>query len=458
MENQVKIGRKFSFGSLIRYILPTMLTSMCLAIFKTLDDGLFVSNFVGKNALSSINIIFPLGAVVGGVTFIFAVGGSAVCAKKMGEGKVQEARHDFTAIVMITAILGLIIGGTLLAFMDPILRMLGATDLLMEDCRTYATILWSAMPMTSLCPVLDFFYPGAGKPIMGMISAFSNGIVNILFDYIFIVRLGFGIKGAAIATVLGSLCTCIIGIVFYSMKKHDVYFVSPTKKWLPLIGNVIRTGFSQFIDNLTMGIINFIANMVMLKLVGEDGIAAYSIIGYLQYMLISAFLGISDGVAPIISYNFGSKNKEQLKKTMKYTYSFIFMLSGVIVALCYVFSRQLAGIYVNAELEPELFSMVMDGMVFAPIGFLFAGAGAFTAGMFAALSNGKFAAIMSFCRNILFSAATIIIFPNIWGLTGVWLSSPISETLSFLLALYILFINRNNYGYGKSGLAYMMDE
>lgn len=457
MEKQVKIGREFSFGGLIKYILPTMLTAMCLSIFKTIDDGLFVSQFVGKNALSSINIIFPLGAVVGGIGMMFAAGGSAVCAKKMGEGRVDEARHDFTALLLIALVLSTIVAVILNIFMDPILRLLGATELLMEDCRTYARITWLALPIQTLCPIVDFFYPTAGKPIMGMVSAFASGITNVVFDYILIVRMGWGVEGAALSTVLGCIATVSIGIIFYSGKKHDVHFAAPTKKWTHFLARVCRTGVAQFVDSITMGVINFIANLVMLDLVGEDGIAAYSIIGYLQYMLISAFLGITDGVSPIISYCFGSKNKERLKRTLKRIYSFVFMLSGTVVLLCYIFSSPLVSIYVNEAREPELFQMVMEGMVFAPLGFLFAGAGCLTAGVFSALSSGKFSAIMSFCRNIIFNSATIIILPQLFGLTGVWIASPISEFLSLLLAAYILFINRDNYGYGSSGIARMME-
>ena len=209
-----KIGRNFSFWQLIRFVLPTMATQLFLSIFKTVDDGLFVSNYVGKNALAAINIIFPLTMLMDGIIFVFASGGSAVCAHRMGQGKQEEAKRCFSNVVVMTLLFSVGIAGLALLFQKPLLRLLGATDLLMADCVTYSTLIWTANGITMVGPIFDYFYGTAGKPVMSVISSVVNGAVNIVFDLLFIVELRLGVLGAALATTIGNLVFSGIGVIF----------------------------------------------------------------------------------------------------------------------------------------------------------------------------------------------------------------------------------------------------
>lgn len=454
---QNKIGQNFSFWQLIRFILPTMATSMFLAIFRTVDDGLFVSNYVGKNALSAVNIVFPFGMLTGGFAIMFAAGGSAVCARKMGEGKPELAKRNFSGVVLIAILTGALIASVGLLFQERILRLLGATDLLMEDCKIYSRIMLLEMPLSMLCPLFDFFYSTAGKPHYAMVSSLLNGTMNVLFDLLLIVKLKWGIAGAALSTTLGDLAVCLWGLTFYINRKHEICFAKPERHLLRLLGSICGTGVSEFVNHVAMSATSFVANMVMLRLVGEDGIAAYSILGYLQYMLISVFIGIADGSAPVFSFNFGARNKERIKRYFWYAIKFIAVLSLIILAGCILFARPLIGIYVSPTKEPELFSMVMEGMRIFPATFLFSGFCIFSAGMFAALSDGKNATIISFLRNCVFSILTILILPAIWGMDGVWAAAPAGECLSFFVTMLVLYLNRNNYGYGRKNIALRID-
>ncbi|MGI6665627.1 MAG: MATE family efflux transporter [Christensenellaceae bacterium] len=277
-----KIAKEFNFWSLARFAFPTLVMSLFMSIFKTIDDGLFVSNYVGKDALSAINIVWPLTMIVFGVGMMLATGCSAVAAIKIGNGRPEEAKSDFTAMTLFGIVFGCIIAAIGLLFRDPLLHLFGATEMLMEDCKTYATIIFLAMPISMITPIFGFFYVTAGKPTMGLVSAILNGTMNIVFDYIFIVQLQMGVVGAALATVLGDLSICILGLVFYWNKKHEIHFAKPTKKWIPLLGRVSGAGVAQFANHVAMGVSAFISNLVMLRIVGEDGIAAYAILGYLQ--------------------------------------------------------------------------------------------------------------------------------------------------------------------------------
>lgn len=453
-----KIGRNFSFWQLIRFVLPTMATQLFLSIFKTVDDGLFVSNYVGKNALAAINIIFPLTMLMDGLIFVFASGGSAVCAHRMGQGKQEEAKRCFSNVVVMTLLFSAGIAGLALLFQKPLLRLLGATDLLMADCVTYSTLIWTANGITMVGPIFDYFYGTAGKPVMSVISSVVNGAVNIVFDLLFIVELRLGVLGAALATTIGNLVFSGIGVIFYSQKKHELYFVKPSFAEMPgLFLETFRLGMSQFFNHVAMSLSSFVANLVMLNLAGEDGVTAYSVIGYLQYMLGSMLFGFADGVAPVFSYNYGAKDKQKIKRYFWYAIRFLVVLSCGIVAVCLIFASPLVSIYINKAQEPELFQMVYSGMHIFPFCFLFSAIGMFAPRFFSSMGDGRSSSFITFMRNgVLLIAATVIL-PQFWGLTGIWLSMPVGEFLGFLLTLWVFWRNRDNYGYGRNGLALRID-
>ena len=452
-----RIGQDFTFSRMIRFILPTMITQFFLSVFKTVDDGLFVTNYVGTNALSAINIIFPLGMLMGGLSMIFASGGSTVCARKMGEGRQEEAQRSFTSIILMAILSGVLIGGLSLCFQKPLLRLLGATELLMEDCITYSTLLWIWQPITMLCPVFDFFYSAAGKPGMSIVSAVVNGVVNIICDYIFIVRMQLGIQGAALATIIGDTVFALIGVIFYFGKKHELHFTKPWPHYGKLFGEVFSVGMAQFFNHVAMSASSFISTLVILKLAGEDGLAAYSIVGYLQYLLGSSMGGFADGVSAIFSYNYGARDKERIHRYFGYTRRFLIGISVAVTALCILLARQLISIYVQEAEDPAMFAMVLRGMHISPLCNLFAGFGMFSARFFASMNNGKVAALISFMRNGVFSMATMILLPMLLGIDGVWLAAPAGELLGFLFILGIYWVNRDNYGYSKSGRALLID-
>ena len=453
-----KIGRDFNFWQFFRFALPTLATQLFLAIFKTIDDGLFVSNFVGADALSAINIVFPLIMLMGGPGMIFAAGGSAVCARKMGEGKPEEAKRCFTTITLLCVLSGMVMGLTCLLFQRPLLRALGATELLMEDCIVYSTITFIDFCFTMSCPVFDFFYSAAGKPGMSMVASLTNGAVNIICDVIFIVMMDLGVLGAALSTFLGSISFCTVGLIFYCNKKHEIHFTTPAKEVGTIVKDVFSVGIASFANTLAMAAGSYIANLVMLDLVGEDGVAAYAIFGYLQYIMGAMLFGFCDGVAAIFSYNYGARNKERIRKYFWYAMKFMAVLSLIIIGICVVFREPLIALYVNKAAEPELYGIVKSGFIVASLYFLFNGVNMFGTKFFTSMGDGKRAAIMSFLRNGVLVIATISLMPMIMGLDGVWWSFPVGETIGFLMVGGTLYANRDNYGYGPSKLALKLDD
>lgn len=236
-----RIATKFKFWPLIRFVLPTMAMSLFMALFKSVDDGLFVSQFVGKEALSAVNICFPLVIGVWGIAIMFATGGAAIAGKKIGEGKPEEARRDFSCVCIMAMLVAAVVVLPCVIFMEPIMRALGADESIMHYCVVYGNISVGTTPLAILSPIFEFFYVTSGAPKMGLISTLLRGAMNILFDYLFIVVLRLEVMGVALATAMGDLATCILGLCFYINKKHAVHFAKPSKDWGYLLGHSCKT-------------------------------------------------------------------------------------------------------------------------------------------------------------------------------------------------------------------------
>lgn len=448
-----KIGQNFNFKTLLQFVLPTMLTQFFLSVFKTVDDGLFVSRYVGTNALSAINILFPYMIITDAMTFIFASGASAVCSRKMGEGKQHEAMASFSSVAIMAVIFGSLVTVLSLIFQGPILKALGTTELLWDDAVSYSTYYWLINPIGILCPLFDFFYSTAGRPGMSVISSVTNGLVNIVCDYIFIVKLQLGVVGAAYSSGIGCLVFASIGFIFYTNKKHEIHFVKPWGHWWTLFKEMFSVGMAQFFNHIAIAASSYISNIVLLNMAGEDGLAVYSIVGYILYLTGSFMGGYADGVSSIFGFNYGAKNTERIKRYFKYSVWILFVGGAIIVAICMIFSHPLSSIYIKEAEQPEMFNLVVHALYISPLSILFSGFGMFASRFFAAMNNGKMAAFIAFMRNGVFMIATTLILPIFMGLDGIWWQGPLTEFLGFLTILGVLYIYRDAYGIGKSGLA-----
>ena len=448
-----RIATKFKFWPLIRFVLPTMAMSLFMALFKSVDDGLFVSQFVGKDALSAVNIAFPIIMGTWGIASMFATGGSAIVGKKIGEGKPQEARRDFTSVCIIAAIVATMVALPCVIFMEPIMRLLGADDSIMGYCVVYCNILIGTMPFSVLSPIFEFFYVTSGAPKMGLVSTILRGAVNIFLDWLFIVVLKFEVLGVALATAAGDLATCLLGAFFYCNKKHAVHFAKPSTSWGSLLGHSCKNGVSEMLNHMAMAVTGFIINATMLRLIGKDGVAANGVIGNLSYIMSSMFIGFSNGIAPVYSYNYGNQDHKMMRRLVRYSLTFLAVANCATVVICQLAAKPLISIFITQAKEPELFQIVLEGLRIYALCFFFNGFGIATSGMFAALSNGKVASIVSVTRNMVLTVVLTVTFSYAFGLTGVWMATPVGEFISFGLCMFLIYKYRNVYGYGKEEIA-----
>ncbi len=444
MNTENKLATNFNFLSLIKFAFPSIIMMMFSALYIVVD-GAFVSRLVHTNALSAINIIYPLYSFIFAIATMLSCGSSALIAKKMGEQKNDEAKSNFSLITIVSAIIGIVFAILCLIFLKPLIYFLGSNDNIYHYCYDYIIPILIFAPFCILQILFQSFYIVAGKPKIGLILSIIGGTANIILDYVFIVPFDMGIAGASYGTVIGFFIQSIFGIFYFLLnRKGTIYFTVP-KYDFAVITKSCYIGLARLIENTAIAITTFLFNIQMMKYGGVDGIAAITIVLYIEFILVSVFIGYSGGIAPIFSYNYGAKNTFQLKKVFKITIYFISIIS-VLVYICSFFSAPYL-IYTFAVKESVVFKLGLSGFMLFSISFFFTGTNIFSASLFIALSNGKIATVISILRTLIFLSVCIMLLPVFLGINGVWLSVPVTEFLSFIVSWYYLITKKNNYGY-----------
>nr|WP_315024462.1 MATE family efflux transporter [uncultured Aminipila sp.] len=438
------LAQQFYMGSLLRFALPTIFMMIFMGLY-TIVDTIFVARFVSTNALSSINIVCPIINIIVGLGTMLATGGSAIVAQKMGKKDEKGACESFTLIILAGLAVGLLITCIGLAFIEPIIRGLGASDFLFPYSRDYLTILLIFAPASMMQVLIQNFLVTAGKPGLGFWLVVAAGLTNALLDFIFIVLMQMGIGGAALATSMGYLIPVIIGSTFFYFNKNGSLYFCKIHFDMRILGEICFNGSSEMIGQLSTAVTTFFFNIAMMKLLGEDGVAAITIIIYSQFFLTTFFIGFSMGVAPIISYKYGSKDYRQLKRIFQICMTFILVASLLVFLITMAEGPSLVQIF--SPKGTSVYEIARDGFLIFPIGFLFCGFNIFTSSMFTALSNGKISAMLSFLRTFGFITIGLLILPVLYQVNGIWLAIPAAEILSLCVSIFFLFYYHRKYQY-----------
>lgn len=437
------IAQKFNVFSLLKFAFPTMVMMVFMSLY-TIVDGIFVSRFVGSNALSAVNIVYPVINLLFACGIMLATGGSAIVARQLGEKKEGEARENFSFLALVSVIVGLVILAAGMLFLEPLCKALGATAILLSDCKVYLSILLLFGPVTMMQMFFQVFFVTAGQPTLGLMLTVAGGVTNVILDYVFMGPFQMGVAGAAIATGIGQTIMAVVGIIYFFVCKESLYFVKPVvrlKELLESCGN----GSSEMVSNLSTAIVTFLFNLTMLRLLGEDGVAAITIVLYGQFLFTSLYLGFSMGVAPVFSYNFGNQNYEQLKRIYKICMYFIVLSAIVILAAALIFSEPIVSIF--SSRGTRTYEIASEGFFLFSFNYLFAGINIFASAMFTAFSDGKISAIISFLRTFVFIVISVLTLPYILGVTGVWLSVPLAEIITLFVSIWYFKGQHRKYHY-----------
>lgn len=432
-----------SASKFYKFVTPSIIMLLFISLYSIVD-GIFVANFVGSDALAAINIIMPIGALVMGAAIMLATGSSAIVAILLGEKKTEEADEKFTLICLVALVSGILFALFGYIFIDEVIRALGATDRLFDYCKTYGTYMIFSAPFMFVAMIYEYYIRLDGKPGFTLVLYVSGGVTNIVLDYVFIVNWGMGIEGAALATLIGIMLTFFLGAWYFSFGKTSLKYRRPHLDWR-YIGDSLVNGSSQMVSEFSTGVTTLIFNLAVLKIAGEDGVAALTIVLYTQFLMVSTYMGFSMGVSPMISYGYGAERHDQIVKILKYSKSFIAISSVAVFFIAELMTPFIVRVFVG--LNSKVYPMAVSGLRIFAFAFLFIGINVFISGMFTAYANGKISAIISFCRALLFVAIGILILPQFLQLDGIWLTIPFAELMTIMVSAFFFKKYRKRYQY-----------
>ena len=438
---QIKLSDHFSYRRLLRFTLPSIAMMIFTSLYSV-ADGLFVSNMVGDVGLRAVNIIFPVAMLISAVGFMLGTGGSAVVARTLGEGRPDMANRFFSMFIFAVITLGAVLSAIGVAFVEPIARLAGASDALIDSCVAYGRILFAGSVPFMLQISLQPFFVVAEKPNMGLALSIASGVTNFVGDWVFIQL--FGLSGAALATVAGYCVGGIIPLVFFITHRSGLQLTG-TKLYVREFLQACGNGASELMSNISASLVGILYNIELMRLIGESGVAAHSVMMYVDFVFISAFLGFSIGSAPIISYHFGAKNHDELKNVFCKSMLLILVTSVAMVVLSEALCRPLCAAFVGYS--PDLMQLTVHGFRLFALCYLFCGLNIYASAFFTALCNGALSAFISFLRSLLLRGGLVLLLPLVLDLDGVWLAVVAAEGFAAIASAVLLWRQRKRYHY-----------
>ena len=444
MSESIRLSDHFSYSKLLRFTLP----SICMMVFTSIYgvvDGLFVSNFVGKTPFAAVNLVMPFVMILGGMGFMIGTGGTALVSKILGEGDPDTANRTFSMMVLFTLALGIVLSAAGIVFMRPVSRFLGATDAMMDDCVLYGRIVTGFTFAFMLQNVFQSFFIAAEKPKLGLKVTVAAGLANMVLDALFIAVFNWGVAGAAIATGLSQCVGGVLPLVYFLRPNSSLLRLSLTRLRLRPILAACGNGSSELMSNISSSVVSMLYNFQLMRLAGEDGVSAYGVLMYVQFIFISIYIGYSIGCAPVVSYHFGAQNHEELKNLLGKSVLLMGCTGVALTALAMALADPLSRLFVGYD--AGLFALTSHAFRLFAWSFLLAGFNIYASGFFTALNNGGISAAISFLRTLVFQSASVLILPIFLDVDGIWWAITAAEVFAFLISVMFLLAKRGKYHY-----------
>ncbi len=449
---QIQLSDHFTYRKLLRFSFPPIIMMIFTSIYGVID-GIFVSNFIYDNGASfeAVNFIMPYLMILGVVGFMFGTGGGALIAKHIGMGERDKANSLFSLFIYLPAILGVVIMIFGLLLLKPIAIFLGAEpdSTMLELSLRYGQICLIGLPFAMLQMEFQSLFSTAEKPKLGLLFTVAAGVTNIVLDALFIAGLGWGIEGAAIATITGQLVGCVGPIIYFARPNSSLLRLTKFKFDGRAVWQACSNGSSELMSNVSMSLVGMLYNFQLIKYAPDFGIKAYGVLMYVNFIFISVFIGYAVAVAPIISYNFGSQNHTEMKNVLKKSLVIIGLLSLSMFILSEILAVPMASIFVRYDATTRL--ETIKAFLIYSFSFLFAGFAIFGSSFFTALNNGPISAFISFLRTLVFQVAGVLLlpllFPTELRVIGIWLSVVVAEILAVIITFIFMIAKRKKYHY-----------
>ena len=457
---KIRLSDHFTYKRLLAFVAPTVVMMIISSVYGIVD-GFFVSNYVGDTQFAALNFIMPAVMLPGGIGFLIGTGGSALVAKKIGEGEKEQAGRLFSLLIYTAAILGVVLSTLGILFLRPIAELMGASDLIMEDCILYGRIILIGNTAFILQNTFSSFLVVAEKPQMGLWISVASGVTNMVLDFLFIylfprvfegtalyALLPPGLAGAAIATIIGQFVGAIVPILYFlSSKNKSPLRLGKTSLYPKELLQTFFNGSSEMVTNISVSLMGMIYNNRLMYYAKEDGVSAYGVIMYVNFIFIGFFFGYSGGSAALFSYHYGAKNKSELRNLLLKSTVIVTTASLLMTALSQLLAYPLSYIFVNYD--KDLLDMTVNAFRLYSLSFLVCGYNIFASSFFTAMNNGPVSALISLLRTFVLQVGAVFLLPMLMGLDGIWLALTVAELLTLLFSAFFLVIYKKKYGYEK---------
>lgn len=440
----IKLYEHFDYKKLFKFTIPSIIMMIFTSIYGVVD-GLFVSNLVGKTSFAAVNFIMPFLMILGTVGFMLGTGGSALISKTLGEGDEEKARGLFSMIICVSILAGVALSVIGLLALRPLASALGAQGEMLEDCVRYGRIILIALPAYILQLEFQGFFVTAERPQLGLFITIAGGVTNMVLDALLMAVFPLGLEGAAIATAISQLIGGAGPLIYFARKNTSLLRLTRPHFDAKALLKVCTNGSSELMSNVSMSLVGMLYNVQLMKYAGEDGVSAYGVMMYVNFVFIAIFIGYSVGIAPVIGYHFGAKNHDELKSLRKKSCFIIMIFSFCMLALGLLLAPVFSKIFVGYN--EALYNLTLRGFRIFCFSFVFAGMAIFGSSFFTSLNDGLTSAVISFLRTLVFQIVAVMLLPLIWGIDGIWASIIVAELMAFSVTILFMILKRKKYNY-----------
>lgn len=441
---KIQLSDHFTYGRLLKFTFPSIVMMIFTSIYGVVD-GIFVSNFAGKTPFAAINLIMPYLMVFGVLGFMVGTGGTALISMTLGMGDKKKANELFSMLTWVCIIGGILLTVLSMIFLRPAARLLGATGQMLEDCVIYGMIVQTALTAYILQYAFQSFCVTAEKPNLSLGMMIVAGVCNIVLDALFVAVFRWGLVGAAVATAAAQIIGAVIPLVYFARPNSSLLRLGKWKYDGKALLRACTNGSSELMSNLSMSLVSMLYNLQLMAWAGEDGIAAYGVIMYVNFVFMSVYIGFVIGAAPVVGYNHGADNRPELKNIFRKSLVLLSIFSLIMTLLAELLSAPLSDVFVSYD--QTLYDMTLRGFRIFSLSFLLCGFNLFGSSLFTALNNGLVSAVISFFRTLVCQIAAVMLLPLIMGLDGIWLSIVAAELGALILTVVCFVKYRKRYHY-----------
>ena len=444
---KIALHGHYGYRRLVRSSIPSIVMMLVGSIYSVVD-GLFVSNFVGTTAFAALNVIWPAVMIIGALGLMVGTGGTALVSMTKGMGEAERANVLFSMLIRFTILIAVVFMIPLYLLMEPLARVLGAEGEMVHQCVIYGRICTVGLPGFMLQMCFQSFYMTAEKPQLGTLMSIVCAVTNIALDALFIVVFHWGLAGAAAA----SMTACFVGGFFplwyfrSRFNNSSLRLVRAPFERKPIL-KACSNGLSEYVGNISWNVLAICYNLQLLKMMGENGVAAYSVLLYYGYIFAAVFFGYNLTVTPIIGYNYGAEDKAELRSLLRHSIFLLLGLGSLMTLVSELLAEPAARLFVGYD--PELSALTKHAIRLYMISFFIAGVNIFTSSWFTGLNNGKVSAVVSFIRNLVFELGFVFLLPVLFGPDGIWLAVDAADFCCLILSAALILAYRKRYGYGR---------